>query len=361
MLTLDVCRNAHKAGLDLTFAATGTGDLAEVFAAMELDQVWLKRRLPIDPSIVKKLRDVILSREIKVAHAQQAVEAIHLYLATRGTGAKCVMSLQNYILDTKNRIATKLILPKMDAVCPVSHSMQEWFRTVEGVTPDERFCVIHNGVDPSRLNPTRPDGAATLRNEIGVTDRDNLLGMVGNFYPDARKDQLTICRALPGVMREIDNCHFVFVGAVHDGADEYFNRCVQCCRDAGISDRVHFVGKRSDIPAILRELDLFVFSSVQEGLPVAAVEALMLGVPMIVSDIPPLLEVAGFGNDQEPVAENFRTGDHEDLAAQLRFLLSNKNKLRELGERARVQTPKRFGIDAHLRSLCDLYRKLCVS
>ena len=271
------------------------------------------------------------------------------------------MSLQNYILDTKNRIATKLILPKMDAICPVSHSMQDWFKTAEGITPDERFHVIHNGVDPSRLKPTRPDGAATLRNEIGIANNEILMGMVGNFYADARKDQMTICKALTHVMREIEGCHFVFVGAVHDSAQTYFDQCVQCCRDGGILDRVHFIGKRTDIPDIFRELDLFVFSSVQEGLPVAAVEALMLGVPMIVSDIPPLLEVAGFGTEQEPVAEIFRTGDFEDLTAKLTQMLANKEKLCELGERARVETPGRFGIDVHLINLNDLYKKLCES
>lgn len=358
MLTLDVCRNAHTEGLELTFVATGTGDLAQEFAALDIDQIWLRRRLPIDPIIVKKLREVVLSRSIKVVHAQQAVEAIHLYLATRGTPAKCVMSLQNYILDTKNRIATKLILPKMDAVCPVSESMQEWFKSDEGFVPDERFHVLHNGVDLARLKPTRQHGAASLRAELGIASSDTLLGMIGNFYPDARKDQLTVCKALPTVMRDVADCHFVFVGSVHDRAHEYFNRCVDHCRDAGIADRVHFVGKRTDIPDLLRELDLFVFSSVQEGLPVAAVEALMLGVPMIVSDIPPLLEVAGCRTQEESVAETFRTGDFENLAARLIDLLRNRERLRELGRRARILTPRRFGIDIHLKNLRKLYEEL---
>ena len=358
MLSLDVCRNAKAAGLEITFVASGGGDLEVDFANSGVDFVRLQRRLPVDPALVFRLRKIISSRDVSIVHAQQAVEAIHLWLATRGTGVKCVMSLQNYILDEKNRLATKFIVPKMDAICPVSKSMQDWFKTGEGITPDERFHVLYNVVDLARLKPTRPFAAAGLRSELGITNSDILLGMVGNFYPDARKDQLTICKALPDVMRERHDCHFVFVGAVHDNAQEYFNQCLQHCHDAGILDRVHFAGKRADIPDLLRELDLFVFSSVQEGLPVAAIEALMLGVPMIVSDIPPLLEVIGWDTGEEPVAETFRTGDFENLAAKLKVMICDREKRLELGERARVQTINRFGIDAHLKNLCSLYKKL---
>lgn len=358
MVALDVCRNAASARIDLTFLATGGGDLESDFAASGVDYVRLQRRLPVDPMLVLRLRQIIKNRDVRVVHAQQAVEAIHLYLATRGMGVKCVMSLHNYILDTKNRLATKFIVPRMDAVCPVSVSMQEWFRTAEGFRVTEKFHIIHNGVDPSRLAPTRPAGSVTLRDELGLGARHKLIAMVGNFYPDERKDQLTVCRALPSVMGQLPSAHFVFVGAVHKGAEAYRERCAAVCRENGLAGRVHFVGKRGDIPDVLRELDLFVFSSVQEGLPVAAIEALMLGVPMLVSDIPPLLEVVGADTADGACAATFRTGDAEDLSAKLIDLFDNKDRLKELGEKARSQTPKRFGITANLQNLHRLYEQL---
>jgi glycosyltransferase involved in cell wall biosynthesis len=353
-----VCRNARAAGLDLTFVATGGGDLEADFAASGVDYVRLQRKLPIDPRLVWQLRRVIKERGVRIVHAQQAVEAIHLWLATRGTGVKCVLSLQNYILDEKNRHATKFIVPKMDAVCPVSAAMQEWFRTGEGFRITDKYHVLHNGVDLNRLGTTRAAGASTLREELGLDENHQLLGMVGNFYPDARKDQWTVCRALPPVMAQFPLAHHIFVGGLYPGAEDYHSRCVNFCRENGLTNRVHFVGQRSDIPDLLRELDLFVFSSLHEGLPVAAVEALLLGVPMIVSDIPPLLEVVGTGSPAGPCAEIFRTGDAADLAATLLSLLDNRAHLRELGEKGRTQTPQRFSIEAHLQTLRALYEQL---
>lgn len=358
MLTLDVCRNARNAGIDLTFAATGGGDLESDFEHSGVQYFRLQRKLPIDPVLVKNLRRIIKETGVRVVHAQQAVEAIHLYLATLGTNVKCVMSLQAYILDAKNRIATKLIVPRMDAVCPVSSSMQEWYRTGEGFTITNKYHVLANGVDAARLRATRPSGTPSLREELGIADDGPLLGMVGNFYPDERKDQWTICRALPAILSQHPNAHFVFVGAVHDGAEAYHKRCVEHCRDKRIADRVHFAGKRGDIPDLLREIDLFVFSTVQEGLPVAAVEALMLGVPMIVSDIPPMLEVGGADTPEGLCVEVFETGNAADLADRVIAMLNGPDKLKALGEKARVQTAKYYGIETHLETLKSLYERL---
>jgi len=358
MLALDVCRNASSAGLDITFVATGGGDLEPEFISSGVEYLRFQRKLPIDLGLVRRLRRIIKKRGIEVVHAQQSVEAIHIYLATRGTSAKCVMTLHNRLMDKKNRLAAGFILPRMDAIFSVSESMQEWYRVHEGFSITGRYHVLLNGVDAARLAPTRANGAATLHEELGIDKDAALLGMIGNFYEDARKDQLTVCRALPKFFERFPGAHFVFVGSVHDGAEAYHRRCVELCRESGIADRVHFAGLRSDIPDVLRELSLFIFSSVQEGLPIAAVEALLLGVPMIVSDIPPLLEVIGAATPDGPCAEIFRTGDADELAEKLIELLADTSRLAALGEKARVQTPKYFSIEAHLRELSRLYGRV---
>jgi glycosyltransferase involved in cell wall biosynthesis len=285
------------------------------------------------------------------------VEAIHLYFATLGTGVKQVMSLQNYIADAKNIRTARFVLPKLDALVPVSRSMQEWY-VEAGFRLSEKFHVIYNAVDPDRLISTRLPGTASLRDELGIDGSGPLLGMIGNFRPDNPKDQWTICEALPTVLAQFPTVHFIFVGKVYPEADEYYRRCVNYCRENDLAGRVHFLGARSDIPDLLHELDLFVFSSVHEGLPLAAIEALLLGVPMLVSDIPPLLEVIGADTPEGPCAEIFRTGDAKDLAAKLSDLLGDETRLAMLGSKARVQTPKRFGIAAHMQNLLDLYERL---
>ena len=103
MLALDLCRNARGHNLDLTFAATGGGDLEDDFREAGVDFVRLNRRLPIDLKLCAGLRRVIKERGIEVVHVQQEVEAVHAYLATRA----CVSLVSASILycEAKNRWA----------------------------------------------------------------------------------------------------------------------------------------------------------------------------------------------------------------------------------------------------------------
>ncbi|MGI8883608.1 MAG: glycosyltransferase, partial [Pyrinomonadaceae bacterium] len=84
-LALDICRNAQANGLDLTVATTRGGEMEADYRASGVEFVRLNRRLPIDLSVVAKLKKIIKERNIQIVHAYQPVEGIHAYLACAGT------------------------------------------------------------------------------------------------------------------------------------------------------------------------------------------------------------------------------------------------------------------------------------
>lgn len=351
VLALDVCRNARAAGLDLTFAATGGGDLEEDFRRSGADFVRLQRRLPVDLKLVARLRRVIRERGVRVVHSHQAVEALHAYLATRGTGVRQVLSFHLCAADAKNRRALKFLVPRVDACVAVSRDLLGCLEREGGFDTGRNFHVVYNGVDARRLGAAAGGG---LREELGLTGDELLLGMVGNFYPGARKDQLTVCRALPRLFAAAPGARFVFVGARSADAPQAFDECVEFCRRAGLGGRVHFVGKRADIPEVLTSLDVFVLSSRQEGFGIAAVEAMLAGLPAVLSDIGPLLEVSGGGE----YAALFRTGDADDLALRLVELACDPERRHRLGARGREWAAAQFSIEAHIAGLLRLYESL---
>ncbi|HLM00131.1 MAG TPA: glycosyltransferase family 4 protein, partial [Pyrinomonadaceae bacterium] len=195
---------------------------------------------------------------------------------------------------------------------------------------------------------------AVLRAELNLAENELLFGMIANFYRDPRKDHLTLCRALPKVLGEIENARCVFVGRTEAGAEKKFDECVSFCRANRIADRVHFLGAREDIRDVLASLDVFVLSSLHEGLPVAATEAMMAGVPMILSDIEPLLEISGGGK----YAEMFQTRNAGDLAEKILKLLKNEALRKDLSRAALRFAAENFSIEAHLRELRKLYESL---
>jgi L-malate glycosyltransferase len=261
-----------------------------------------------------------------------------------------VLSFQGFIQDRKNRLTSKFLIPRMDANIVVSRGMRKWLEQVDKLDTSRNFHVIYNGADPKRVGPT----GKSLHDELQLPADTLLIGMVGNFYRDPRKDQLTICRALPGVFTEFENAHCIFAGRIEPGAEDKMAECLNVCIENGIAHRVHFLGGRSDVPDILAALDVFIFSSLHEGLPVAVSEAMLAGVPMIVSNIEPLLEATGNGE----YAEVFQVGDKDELTERLVKLLGNAAARGDLAQRAKQFALDNFSIDAHLRELVLLYDSL---
>jgi len=351
-LCLDVCRNARARELDLTFAATGGGELEDDFRRSGARFVRLSRRLPLDLKLVGRLRELIRERGVEVVHCHQAVEALHAYLATRGcSGVKRVLSFHLCAADAKNRVALKFLAPRMDANVAVSRELLSCLEVEGGFQTAKNFHVIHNGVDAARLQTAN---GGNLRAELNLTKSELVLGMVGNFYADGRKDQLTVCRALPVVFRQLPDAHFVFAGGYAEAAPQVYQECVNCCREGGIAGRVHFLGKRADIANVLDALDIFVFSSRRDSFGVAVVEAMLKGVPAVVSNIGALLEVSGGGE----YASVFRTGDADDLSRRLIELGKDRERRAQLGERARLWAEREFSIEAHIANLLKLYKTL---
>lgn len=346
---LDVCRNAARFGLDLTFVATGGGELENDFRGSGTEFIRLNRRLPVDLSLAAKLRAIIKERNIQVVHSHQPVEALHLYLATRNSDTRRVITLHGVYPGTKNELALKFALPRTHAKVVVSDDLLSRMKSQEGFDTGN-VVVIKNGVDPERLQTQ----GAKLRDELGLSNNELLLGMVGNFHPVAKKDQLTVCRALPELFASVPRARFVFVGGRSEAAPQLFDDCVNFCREQNLGDRVRFLGKRGDIASVLHSFDVFVLSTLREGSPISVIEAMMMGVPTALSDIDALREISGKGE----YSVLFRTGDAVDLAAKLIALLDDAERRLRLAQEARAWANEQFGIERHIVDLLRLYKSL---
>ena len=348
---LDICRNASRFGMETTLVAAGGGVLEDDFRDSGVEYIRLDRKLPVDLYFASQLRKIIRERGIEIVHGYQAVDGLHLYLATRGLkNVKRVLSFQGFIPGRKNRVIAKLIAPRMHANISVSESLFTYLDAI-GIKRRGNFHVIYNGADARRLKPT----GGSIKHELNLPLNALLGAMVANFTADPTKDQLTICRALPAVIEKFPDFHFLFAGRVADGAEGRMADCVSVCLETGIIGNVHFLGGRSDVADILSELDLCVFSSRQEGFPVAVSEAMLAGVPLIVSDIEPLREAL---LDDGKLGEIFPVGDSEKLSEKLIDLLGDEARRSKLAHKARVYARENFSIDAHIRGLKKLYEGL---
>lgn len=150
---------------------------------------------------------------------------------------------------------------------------------------DPRCQVIYNGLDPADF--ILPAGAGLGRGDLGIPADSRVIMHVGNFTPP--KNHSLLLRLFAALAQDDSRLHLVLIGG---GETEEGRAARRFVDQAGLQQRVSFLGVRRDVPRLLHLADVFLFPSSREGLPGALLEACAVGVPCVVSDIAPCREVA---------------------------------------------------------------------
>jgi glycosyltransferase involved in cell wall biosynthesis len=171
-----------------------------------------------------------------------------------------------------------------------------------GVEAD-RISVIPNGLDVERYTFS-VSARHRERAALGIADDEAVIGTVGRLHPIKRHDLLLECGA--PLLRDA-GARMLIVGM---GEREAALR--EQAQRLGIADRVHFVGERGDIPALLSAMDVFAAPSTEETFGLAVIEALCAGLPAVVGACPAI--------DDLELADVVRCNDAPTLQAGLRML-----------------------------------------
>ncbi len=212
--------------------------------------------------------------------------------------------------------------------------------------PAAHVRVIYNSIDQATLR-CAPDAPRHLRQEAQLPAAGFVFVNVGRLSP--QKGQSVLLRAFQLVAAALPDAYLVFVGEGPEAA-----ALAALARELGVSERVRFLGRRTDVGACLALADAFVFPSLFEGLPLAPIEAMLKGLPCIVARIEPVLELFVDGETGMLVAP----GSVEELATAMMKLYREPELRRQLGERGRAAAGERFDSRTGLRAWEQLYREL---
>ncbi len=207
--------------------------------------------------------------------------------------------------------------------------------------PRDRLRVIHGGIDAARY----ADVAAVPRNVLNIPADAPLIGWVGRLDPV--KDLPTLLEAASVVPR----AHIALVG---QGPERDNLRML--ARNLDCTERVHFLGLRNDVPALLHSFDIFAFPSLTEGLPNALMEAMAAACPIICSDI---------GGNRELIDPGVHglcvpPGNVPALVDGLQILLTDRDQAIRMGQQARARIVTDFTLDAMVRKYSALYEECLV-
>lgn len=294
-------------------------------------------------SHIWKLRKYL--KEYDIAHVHLFPAQYFTVLANISIGNKCNLIFTEH--STFNTRMASIIFSKID------RCIYKGFKKLVAITDDvnlvlqqylnsniDKIITIENGVDLPKVKKAIP---LKLNELLPLFKNDQkLLIQVGGFR--VQKDQDTVIKALKFLP---DNFHLLLVG---DGERKSILEALVV--EIGLENRVHFLGIRKDVFAILKVVDYVVVSSHWEGFGLAAVEGMAASRPVIASDVKGLKEVVG------GAGVLFEQGNSEELAKILLKLLNDK-KMYELVSKACELRAAQYDIHKMIDKHIALYESIC--
>jgi glycosyltransferase involved in cell wall biosynthesis len=230
----------------------------------------------------------------------------------------------------KFRLAATCIT-RVVAVCSVAH------RNLESgpLASLYKTVTIRNGALPM---PTSAAPDPTIR-KPGFT-------LINVARLNWKKNHASLLQAVAIAARQVRDLHLWLVG---DGAERA--KLEDLARQLGIQNHVRFAGERKDVGDWLAQADVFVLSSLTEGLPVSLIEALAAGLPFVATNVGAVSEVADLSSAGTVVEAN----RPEALAAALVQIAQNREQLSDLRSRARRAYEQHFTPDRMVNAYSQLY------
>jgi len=245
--------------------------------------------------------------------------------------------------ETGRRVWLRRIQNLSSVVLANANPIREALIAEDGFKP-QKVRVIHNGVDVGKFT-----SIGDCREQLFPgSARQKLIVLVGNMHTDIKGHPWLIAAA-PKVVKQFPDARFVFAG---DGAQRAeFERQAE---EIGLKQNFEFLGRRNDIPQILRSCDIAVLPSKAEGLPNAVLEYMCAGLPTIASAVGGNAEIVRDGVTGLLVpAQN-----SEALAEALLKLLADPSLANRLAKNGHDFVAENFSFERLVRGVDELYSEL---
>ena len=301
----------------------------------------------LDPRLPLRLGHFMRAQHIDLLHTHNYKVDIYGYLATLGARTIPLATCHNWLTQgLKLRVfeaLDKRVLLRFPHAVAVSEAISTELRRVG--MPAHRCSRIDNGMKVDLLG-----GAAerrTARRTLGLADKDFVVATVGRM--DRFKAHHLQLRMMARLRKEGIKVKLLLVG---EGELERDLRGL--CRELRLMDQVTFTGYLKDVRPALAAADLFLLSSISEGLPMVLLEAMGAGLPVISTSVGGIPEVLQDGRAGVLVPPR----DPHALATALGRLVRTPKERATLGRAARRRYESNYSREIMGRRYLDLYRRL---
>jgi glycosyltransferase involved in cell wall biosynthesis len=320
------------------------GRLAEELEAEGIPVFALDKRPKLDPRLLLRLVRLMRKERVDVVHTHLWTSSLWGRLAALLAGVP-VRVVTEHNIDTWRRpwhlLADRLLGYFTHEWIFVSGEVESFYRKHLG-RASRRGRVVHNGIDVAALS--RPVDRHEVRRRMGLPPEARVAGVVGRLDP--RKGHRYFVEALHRLSAQDPSVFGLVVG---EGKEK---EALHAQRDAlGLAERLCLVGYWPSLAEALAAIDVFVLPSLMEGHPLAILEAMAAGKPVVATRV---------GGNPEAVEDGV-TGllvpaeDVTALEGAMRALLGDPDRAQRMGDEARRRLDQRFSLAAAVRANQEVY------
>lgn len=313
----------------------------------------LGRRAGVDWPCCRRLAGLIRSERVNLIHAHQYTPFFYAAASRLPRWSPPVAFTEHgrWFPDfprPKRIVANRVLLGPRDRVIGVGESVRQALIHNEGIRA-RRVEVIYNGVDLDAY-PTQPPGPAEIaeaRREMGVGARDFVVIQVARLDP--LKDHVTAIETFHRVVTQCPGAKLVLVG---EGPER--PKIEEAVQRLGLGSSVRMIGLRQDVPRLIRSADLFLLTSISEGIPLTLIEAMAARVPVVSTRVGGVVEVV----EENRTGLLAPSGDAPALGDRVLQLAGDPTLRREFGQRGRLRAEALFSESRMVDQYEQLYRDM---
>jgi L-malate glycosyltransferase len=291
----------------------------------------------------------------EIVHANSIRAGIVLGLA-RAPGAATIVHVRDCLPPGPLTSATlRLIAATATTVVANSAYTARW---VLATAPRARVEVVHNAVDLTRFDPARIDRASARARLQGIGEGSVLLGVVAQLSP--WKGQDTAIEALRLLVAQGVDAHLLLIGSAKFVAaatrfdnEAYVARLRALVGEAGLDERVSWLGEREDVPELMRALDVLLMPSWEEPFGRSLIEAMALCVPVAATNIGGPPEIIEDGREGYLLAPR----DPAAWARAIARIAESPALASEMGNAGRLRVEQSFTVEGNVAAMLGVYER----
>lgn len=327
-------------------------DLEELLALSEVP-VWnLGKRPGLDPRMFVRIDHALRRFRPHVAHTHlAALRYAWLPMLYRDVPAMVhtVHNLAEYEVDRPGLLLHRLAFRR--GVVPVAIG-QEVAASISQVYGIQGFPSIHYGI-PVEVYGNARIAREQWRRQEGFAPEDTLFVCVARLK--AQKNHALLLRSFAQGAASYPGARLLLVGGSKQETEQEA-RLRKQAETLGLGDKVRFMGLRTDIPEVLAAADVFVLSSDWEGNPLAIMEAMAAGKPVISTAVGGVPELVG----DDSCGLLVPRGDSGALARAIDYLAAKPKVRQAMGAAAAARAAERFGVETMTKTYEELYETILV-